>query len=63
MEDYSFYVGSPKQASDFNIAYKYVVNHIKKTFDQGNDIAEELRNFEEPDQSLWEPRLEVSCWS
>eukprot|EP00957_Ditylum_brightwellii_P127680 9736962-Ditylum_brightwellii.AAC.1 len=29
-------------------------------FDQGNDIAEALRNFKEPIQSLWEPRLEVS---
>ena len=31
VEDYYFYVGSSKQASDYEITAEFVVNHIKKT--------------------------------
>ena len=31
VEDYFFYVGSSKQASDYKITAEFVVNHIKKT--------------------------------
>jgi hypothetical protein len=37
VEDYFFYVGSSKQASGYEITAELVVNHIKKTFDRGND--------------------------
>ena len=33
IEDYFFYVGSSKQASDYEITTEYVINHIKKLFD------------------------------
>lgn len=39
IEDYFFYVGSSKQASDYEITAEFVINHIKMTFDRGNDIA------------------------
>jgi hypothetical protein len=45
VEDYVFYVGSSKQASDYEMTAEFVVNHIKKTFDRGNDIAEALRTL------------------
>jgi hypothetical protein len=35
VEDYFFYVGSSKEASDYEITAEFVVNHIKKTFDCG----------------------------
>jgi hypothetical protein len=37
VEDFFFYVGSSKQASDYEITAEFVVDHIKKTFDRGND--------------------------
>ncbi len=43
IEDYYFYVGSTKQASDYKTTAEFIINHIKKTFDRGNDIAEALR--------------------
>ncbi len=32
IEDYYFYVGSCKQASDFETTSEFLVNHVKKTF-------------------------------
>jgi hypothetical protein len=41
-EDYYFYVGSSKQASDFETtSEEFLINHVKKIFDRGNDIAED----------------------
>jgi hypothetical protein len=61
VEDYLlFYVGSSKQASDYEITAEFVVNHIKKTFDRGNDIAEAIRTLVKTDTSLWKPTLQVS---
>jgi hypothetical protein len=53
-------VGSSKQASDYEITAEFVVNHIKKTFDRGNDIAETLRMLVKANTSLWKPPLLVS---
>jgi hypothetical protein len=52
VEDYFFYVGLSKQASDYEITAELVVNHIKKTFDRGNDIAEVIRTLVKTDTSL-----------
>jgi hypothetical protein len=60
VEDYFFYVGSSKQASDYEITAEFVVNHIKKTFDRGNDIAEAIRTLTKIDTSLWKPTLLLS---
>eukprot|EP00957_Ditylum_brightwellii_P202236 15329226-Ditylum_brightwellii.AAC.1 len=60
IQDSVFYIGSSKQASDFKMTYKYVINHIKMTFERGNDIAEMLRNLRRPDLSHWRPTLSVS---
>ena len=53
LEDYFFYVGSTKQASDYEVTANFVINHIKKTYDYGFDISEALRNLKEPDTDLW----------
>ena len=60
VEDYFFYVGSSKQASDYEITAEFVVNHIKKTFDRGNDIAEALRTLVKADTNVWKPTLKIS---
>ena len=40
IEDYFFYVGSSKQASDYEVTADFVINHIKKTFEYGQDISD-----------------------
>jgi hypothetical protein len=60
VEDYFFYVASSKQASDYEITAEFIVNHIKKKFDRGNDISEALRTLVKANTSLWKPTLLVS---
>jgi hypothetical protein len=60
IEDYFFYVGSSKQASDFETTSEFLINHVKKTFDRGNDIAEALRVLQPQDTDLWKPKLTFS---
>eukprot|EP00957_Ditylum_brightwellii_P090868 6919164-Ditylum_brightwellii.AAC.1 len=57
IENYIFYVGSVKQASDFDVASKFIINHIKKTFERGNNIAESLCPLTKIETSQWNPRL------
>jgi hypothetical protein len=63
IEDYFFYVGSSKQASDFETTSEFLVNYVKKTFDRGNDVAEALRVLEPCNTDLWKPSLAFSIES
>jgi hypothetical protein len=60
IEEYYFYVGSSKQASDFETTSEFLVNHVKKTFDRGNDIAEALRKLQPLNTDSWKPSLSFS---
>ena len=57
IEDYYFYVGSSRQASDYEITAEYVINYIKKTFDRGNDVSEDLRKLGKTQTDTWKPKL------
>ena len=59
LEDHYFYVGSSKQASDFETTNNFLVNYVKRTYVRGNDIAEALRNMELPDTGNWKPNLRI----
>jgi hypothetical protein len=41
-QDYQYFLGSTKQASDYESTTSYLINHIKKTYNYGNDIATAL---------------------
>ena len=57
LEDHYFYVGSSKQASDYEITSEYIINHVKLTFERGNDIAEAMRSLQLEDTDNWKPTL------
>eukprot|EP00957_Ditylum_brightwellii_P132194 10079828-Ditylum_brightwellii.AAC.1 len=59
IKDYTSYVERSKQASDYKITLEFVINHIKKTFTRGNDVAEALRTFVKPDPETWKPMLQI----
>jgi hypothetical protein len=61
IEDYFFYVGSSKQASDFETTSEFLVNYVKKTFNRGNDVAEALRTLTLENTELWKPTLQLSA--
>jgi hypothetical protein len=49
-----------KQASNYEIAADFIINHIKKEYDRGRDISETLRELERPDTNSWLPTLRTS---
>ena len=60
LKDYNYYLGSSKQASDFESTTEFIINHIKKTYNHGRDIAEALKTLEPVDRTDWAPQLQVS---
>lgn len=60
-EDYVFYIGSNKQASDFETTRECMLNHIKRTCECGRDISETLRMQEKIETATWKPKLKVSA--
>ena len=57
---YLFYVVSRKQASDYENTSDFVVSHIKKTLNCGNNVAEALKNMVKSDTDVWKPTLNIS---
>eukprot|EP00957_Ditylum_brightwellii_P169743 12920420-Ditylum_brightwellii.AAC.1 len=57
IDDYYFYIGSAKQAADYNITSEFCINHIKKTYDYGDGIAKSLNELVKPDTDTWFPSL------
>ena len=53
LADQIYYLGSAKQAADFETTTEFLINHIKKTFNFGNDIGTALENYEEFDISVY----------
>ena len=53
----TFYVGSAKKSSDYENTALFVINHIKKDFDRGNNIAKDLKKFEYKNTENWNPIL------
>ena len=60
IEDYVYYVGSARQASDYEITTEFVINHIRKTYTDGEDIATALETLQDIDVKDWKPRIETS---
>ena len=58
--DYNYYVGSAQQASDYEITTEFIINHIKKTYDQGNDIGMALKDLIPMDENKNKPDLKTS---
>ena len=60
LSDYNYYLGSSSQASDYETTTDYIINHIKKTYSDGKDIADALTKLVHPDTTQWKPSLQVS---
>jgi hypothetical protein len=60
ISDYVFYLGSAKQAADFETTKEFLINHIKKTLDFSNDIGTALEKLEQFDVNKHKPTLQYS---
>ena len=56
MHDYVYSLG--KQSADYDIITKYLILHIRKTFNNGDDIGNALETMQ--DVSFTAPQLEMS---
>ena len=45
LADNFYYLGSAKQASNYESITEFLINYIKKTFNRGNDIAKALKDW------------------
>jgi hypothetical protein len=60
LSDYIFSLGTSKQASDFELVSQFIINHIRKEFDNGNDIGDALEDRKEVDFTKFKPSIEMS---
>jgi hypothetical protein len=60
VDDYYYYLGSAKQASDYETTTEFLINYIKKTFDYGSNIGRALKELKEVDTDPWKPTLNQS---
>ena len=42
LADHVYSIGSAKQASDYSVITQFIINYIRKTFDNGSDIGDAL---------------------
>eukprot|EP00957_Ditylum_brightwellii_P031591 2395529-Ditylum_brightwellii.AAC.1 len=57
LEGYIFYVGTSTQASDYKTTAEFLINYVKKTINQGNNVAETLCNLVKFETDDWKPKL------
>ena len=60
IEEYQFYVGTSRQAADYESTAEFLINYIKMSFNQGNDIAETLTTMIKINTDDWMPTLKSS---
>ena len=60
LQDHQYYLGSAKQASDYQQATEFIINHIKKVFEYGADIGSALEELQAVDMNQYKPQLQVS---
>ena len=60
INNYQFYIGTNKQASEYEAAAEFLINYIKRTFDCRNNIAKTLRTLQKQETDNWKPILKKS---
>ena len=60
VNDYNYYLGSAQQASDYETTTEFLINHIKKLYEFGNDIGTALEELTELDLAKYKPTMASS---
>jgi hypothetical protein len=60
LSDYMYYLGSAKQAADYETTTAYLINQIQKTYSYGKDIATALDTLTPYDLSKHKPKKQKS---
>ena len=59
LQDYSYYLGSIKQAADFDHTTKFIINYIRSTYEFGDDVPLSLENYQLKDFEADKPTLKI----
>lgn len=54
------YIGSNKQASDYEVTIEFILKHIKLTYQDRNNIVESLKKETKTDTDAWTTTLKFS---
>ena len=57
VSDYVYYIGSAKQARNFSVITSYLINHIRKTFNNGDDIGNAIESKTPMDHNTIKPSM------
>jgi hypothetical protein len=60
INDWNYYIGLAKQASEFEAITEFLLNHIKQNFEFGNNIAKAITTQELIITKSWRPSLQLS---
>ena len=60
LQEHIYHLGTASQASDYVTITDFILNHIKKTYVNGDDIADAIEAGEEPNFTEWRPQRERS---
>ena len=60
LEGFTFYVSSTKKARNYKNTALFLINHIKKDFNRGNNITEALQKLEYKNTENCNPVLKAS---
>ena len=55
IEYHYFCIGSNAQVSDFEVTSECVINHVKKTFQNGNYVANSIKDRSNINTNSWDP--------
>ena len=59
LNDYMYAIRTEKQVGNYNKITTYLILHMRKTYDQGSDIANEFENQQPFNFNLSAPRLKI----
>jgi hypothetical protein len=60
LNDYTYFLGIAKQASEYEATTLFVINYIKKEFEYGSDTAMELEELKECEVNKYNPVFQMS---
>jgi hypothetical protein len=58
--DHVYYIGSAKQAADYQTTTSYIIHHFTKTFEFESDIVFALKNNKPYDMNKHKPKLQAN---
>jgi hypothetical protein len=58
--EWLYFIGSARQAADYEALTNYLINYIQQNFDFGDDIANAIVNQEPINTEAWKPILQKS---